>query len=63
VWEFDPCGQTAGTAGCRVLRWSPVSAADGWDGVILLDNSLTLLLHLLSEDAEEIDNDLTQRYG
>jgi type IV secretion system protein VirD4 len=39
VWEFDPTGRGA-TPGVQRLRWSPVTAAGGWDGALVMARAM-----------------------
>lgn len=44
-WLFDPMGQVRPPHGVTALRWSPVSAALGWDGAVGTAHCLVTAAH------------------
>jgi type IV secretion system protein VirD4 len=41
VWLFDPSGTEPLPDGVRRLSWSPISAAESWDGALLMSRAMT----------------------
>lgn len=40
LWWFDPAGESEAPAGTEALRWSPVTAAQSWDGALLMARAM-----------------------